>query len=392
MVSSEHKLTDSILQSHIDIISADAQSVELDLIEPMTLSFGTFPSRPSGWLKLACQINGQSMEGFGEGATLPRPLFTDDSGENIAEHMQMLSLAITKNNDPTLEQALQILSNYQFSDGGRYPTAKLATEMALLDASLKANNISAKEFVGIDPTITEVPYGKSIGGASTEAMLRQVEAALDLNAKKIKLKIAPQIFHKVIDAINAVRQEHPTMDIMVDANGGFDPTDKSHLDMLRQLDNEGLVTIEEPVSRIGTVRGLDAVRMLRRTIKFTTPICLDDCLQNADDCQRAITENLAEIINIKPGRVGSFMKSLELANFAADQKAEVMVGGMLEGTPGRSMTTVLGGYCLQLGFSIPGDLSLAQERLASDLVSPQQQLQLSPNGGIILPDGPGWGF
>jgi hypothetical protein len=86
------------------------------------------------------------------------------------------------------------------------------------------------------------------------------------------------------------------------------------------------------------------------------------------------------------------MKSLDLVKFAASHNVQVMVGGMLEGTPGRCMTTLLGAFCLHNGFTVPGDLSLAQARLSDDLVSPDRQLQLNDTGEIVLPRSHGWGF
>lgn len=382
---------EQIMAAPVAITNIDASIVGLELAEPMHLSFGTFDRRPSGWLALEGEINGKPVCGYGEGATLPRAVFTDDSGENIAANMHTLAVSAGRS-EGTVQDAIAAVHQYQFADGGSYPTARMTTEMALLDAATKAHDTSVRQAVGIPDALREVPYGKSIGGADTEAILRQAEEALALDAKKIKIKVSPALFDEVTEAITVLQNEYAGLDIMVDANGGFDPNDPEHLRMLATLDHSGLIMIEEPVSRVGSVRGLDAVRVLRGALPMITPVCLDDCLRTADDCEEAITGGLAEVINIKPGRIGSFLKGLELADFAAEQGAQVMVGGMLEGTPGRSMTTVLGAYCLQRGFTVPGDLSLAQERLSSDLVPAEKQLRLGPDGGILLPTGPGWGF
>jgi o-succinylbenzoate synthase len=382
-----------ILNTQLEVSSTSAQCVQLTLTEPMTLSFGTFSDRPSGWLALTGQANGHAVVGYGEGATLPQPVFTDDYGGNIAQNMSELARAATPNSEIAVGAALQIVQDYRFADSGHYPTARLATEMALLDAATKVHGTSVREFIGIPPKITDVPYGKSIGGATTETILRQAEDAIGQNAKKIKVKIAPHIFTEVIAAIDTLQQDHPGVELMVDANGGFDPHDQEHVAMLGQLDERQMLMIEEPVSRLGSTRGLDAVRALRRVMpSLSTSVCLDDCLRTFEDCQTVLNEGLADIINIKPGRVGSFLRSLKLVDFAARQGAEVMVGGMLEGTPGRCMTTLLGAYCLSQGFTVPGDLSLAQERLTSDLVPLANQLTMSQDGNIVLPRGNGWGF
>jgi O-succinylbenzoate synthase len=180
---------------------------------------------------------------------------------------------------------------------------------------------------------------------------------------------------------------------MVDANGTFDPTNSDHLSIIEAIDSQELTMFEEPVSRVGQVRGLDAVRLLRKAIpNLKTPICLDDCLTNIDLSTLALDENLADIINIKPGRIGSIMRAIDLAYLCKKKGKQIMVGGMLEATPGRMMTTTLAAYFYTLGFHVPGDLSLAQERLSQDLVTDDQQLKIGPQGGIIIPRSKGWGF
>ncbi|HSX32779.1 MAG TPA: enolase C-terminal domain-like protein [Candidatus Saccharimonadales bacterium] len=376
-----------------EVYNVYAQSVELELTEPMALSFGTVTSRPSGWLTMSCDVDGRPVVGHGEGATLPQAVFTDDCGPNIAGNMRSLVRAVHADTNKTVGGALDSVQAHRFRDGGRYPTARLAVEMAILDAATRASGISMKEVIGVPADITEVPYGKSIGGATAGAILRQAEEALDNNARKIKIKVSPKLFDSVTVAIDVLQREQTNVDIMVDANGGFDPTSAEDLRMIEKLDDCGLLMIEEPVSRVGEIRGLDAVRALHRALpNLTTTICLDDCLQTFEDCQTALDERLAHIINVKPGRIGSFLQAIRLVDLATSKHAEVMVGGMLEATPGRAMTTLLGAYCLHKGCTIPGDLSLAQERLTEDFVSPAKQLRLSPRGGIIVPSGPGWGF
>lgn len=382
-----------ILESSFVVEAAAAKLVELELSEPMVMSFGEYTSRPSGWLALDCRVGAVSVVGYGEGATLPQAVFTDDSGSNIVDNLQELTWLLATP-DQTVGDALDNIQSHTFADGKRYPTARLAAEMAVLDAATKAHSISVKEMIGIAPEIVDVPYGKSIGGSSAVTIVRQAEEALSQSARKIKIKISPSMFSEVMLAINTIRCDYPDIEsIMVDANGAFDPHDSEHLAMLTQLDNAGLIMIEEPVSRVGASRGLEAVRHLRQKLpNLKTPICLDDCLRTIEDCRVALDEGLANIINVKPGRIGSFILSLDLVELATECQAQVMVGGMLEGTPGRCMTTLLGAYCIDRGFVIPGDLSLAQDRLATDLVQSSKQLRLSPRGAIALPNGPGWGF
>ena len=384
------KKSQDILDQPFIIDQINAQSIDLEMFEPMSLSFGTFRTRPSGWLTLGVSMNSTSVVGYGEGATLPGPLFTDDSGETIVE--AMTHLAIAARQAGTARESLEIIQAHEFARAS-YPTARFASEMAVLDAITKANAISMADFIGLPEEITSVPYGKSIGGESEESIMRQVESSLNLHAKKIKLKISPASFPYVMTALQRIKNEHPEVELMVDANGGFDPLDATNIAMIKSLDELDLIMIEEPVSRVGDVQGIDAVRLLRERIpSLKTSVCLDDCLTSRHDCINVLENDIADIINIKPGRIGSFLQSLELVDIARSLDKQVMVGGMFEASPGRYATTLLGAYCVSRGFTIAGDISLAQERLAEDLVPPEKQLRLTSDGNIHLGRSIGWGF
>lgn len=177
---------------------------------------------------------------------------------------------------------------------------------------------------------------------------------------------------------------------MVDANGMFDVENNEHLAMLKSIDLLGLLTIEEPVSRAGRIQGLDSHRILAERMRLQTPVTVDDAIKTVDDVKTALGEGLAQAINLKPGRMGSFVECLEIADYAKSLGAEVMVGGMFEATPGRMITLSLASYCLAHGFKIPGDVSLPQERLTSDIVDPV--LYLDGNHDVVFKPDIGWGY
>ncbi len=381
---------EELMDCQCEITTSKIQTVNLTLISPMKLPFGTISQRPSGIIILEANIKGKIFEGFGEGATLPKPLFTDDSGETIGLAMAELVTDISRK-PMNFETAIRLIQSHQFEKGSRFPTARMAAEMAVIDLWAKSLGLNAGALLGMPGSIREVPFGKSIGGGNFESTIRDAEEAIKNRAKKIKLKITPDSSETVIGVISRLRSDHPDLELMVDANGTFNPEIETDLQKLRELDQLKLLMIEEPVSRVGNIRGVEAVRLLRSTLELITPICLDDCLVDLETTELALNDGLADIINIKPGRIGSIMKAIELAKRCKNLNKQVMVGGMLEATPGRCMTTILGALFLSMGFNIPGDLSLAQERLSEDLVDRGAQLQIGPGGGILLPRGNGWG-
>lgn len=378
-------------QLPLEIIASESKSINLRLKEPMKLPFGEVGTRPSGILKITVRVGNQSVEGYGEGATLPKPVFTDDSGEIIAEASSSIVEGLKNSGAMTLGDYLSDIQNFKFPNEKRYPTARMMVEMALLDAYSKSLGISVKDLLGVPEDKISVPYGKSLGEGNSDEIIASAVKALEGGARKIKLKVSPLSYREVIKAVKHL-QSLGNIEIMVDANGSFDPGDDGHITILRDIDLLGLLMIEEPVSRIGEHKGLAAVRKLRERLQLSTPICLDDCLIDLTSTQLALDENLADIINIKPGRIGSIERCLEIGVSCKERGKQVMVGGMLEATPGRCMTVTLASFFHNLGFSIPGDLSLSQERLQDDLVEPERVLNYNADGEVVIPTGPGWGF
>ena len=365
--------------------------VDIPLIEPMRLPFGIINSRPSGVLELNLVIGNEKVTGYGEGATLSQALFTDDSGETIGEAIKEVVNYLKLQGPQEFAEIIRKVQECSFTSARRYPTARMTVEMALLDAYSNHVKIPMRKLLGVQDGIEEVPFGKSVGGGTKEEVINSARESIATGAKKIKLKISPSTFTNIMSALHDLKREGDC-ELMVDANGSFDPFQESHLQMLYSLDGLGLIMIEEPVSRVGQIKGLDAVHVLRGKLNFSTPICLDDCLVDFEKTVAAIELGLADIVNIKPGRIGSIIKAVELADFCKNRNKQIMVGGMLEATPGRSMTTILAAFFETLGFTIPGDISLPQERLSTDMVSQSNLLKYGPNGGIVIPKSLGWGF
>lgn len=377
--------------SPVEILSFKSKVAELRLHSLMKLPFGTFESRPSGIVEVGIRTSTGQVYGYGEGATLPKPIFTDDSGETIGFAGQFILENLSSSHLFNLSDIFSRIQTIEFPNGNKFPTARMMVEMAVIDAYSKSEGISVRNLFQIPSDIKSIPYGKSLGEGTSEEIVKQANEALRSGATKIKLKISPTSYLEVILAIDTLKSMGK-FEIMVDANGTFDPNNTTHLNILQIIDKLGLIMIEEPVSRVGIVKGIDAVKLLRQSIDFKTPLCLDDCLVDFQTTLNAINTGLANIVNIKPGRIGSIIKSIELNSICQEKGIQIMVGGMLEATPGRCMTVVLAALFNTLGSKIPGDLSLSQERLAQDLVHENNKMKYNSKGEVVIPNELGWGF
>lgn len=364
----------------------------LKLRSPMILPFGTVATRPSAWLSVRVDVAGRKTTGWGEGATLDGPLFTDDDGGSVGDAVDRLLQALAALGPVPLGTQLRLVGDHRFEGGHRYPTARVTVEMALLDATARALGITVAALTGLPDAISTVPVGTSVGGGTYDEVVVNARRSIDAGSSKLKLKVNPTSASDIAASIDTLRSEHTGLTITVDANGTFDPHDEAHLAALAELDQRGLLLIEEPVSRVGPSRNLNAYRELRRRLPLRTTLCVDDCAVDAATTRTAMREGLASAVNLKPGRIGSLLTCIVLARDLARGGHQAFAGGMLEATPGRCMTAVLAAHLCSLGFDIPGDTSLPQDRLEEDLVPATSFLQLDAEGDLVLPSGPGWGF
>ncbi len=92
---------------------------------------------------------------------------------------------------------------------------------------------------------------------------------------------------------------------MVDANSSYTLDD---INILTQFDNYNLLMIEQPLGENDIVDHATLQKQL------SAPICLDESIHCLDDTRKAIQLESGTIINIKYGRVGGILPSLEIHN------------------------------------------------------------------------------
>lgn len=234
--------------------------------------------------------------------------------------------------------------------------AKAAVEMGCWAVAARSAGVSLSRFLGgaRDRVIT----GISIGIQETPAALvARACAARDAGYQKIKLKIQPG---RDLPYVAAVREAlGPAAHIMVDANSAYTSADTDHL---LQLDQFGLIMIEQPLGRD------DLVRHAALQLLLKTPICLDESITDLDRAEDMIALRAGRIVNIKPGRVGGFTTSIAIHDLCARHGIPVWCGGMLESGVGRGHNVALASLA---NFTLPGDLSPSARYWARDIVTPE---------------------
>ena len=250
--------------------------------------------------------------------------------------------------------------------------AKAAIETAVLDAQLRASYTSFASYLGA--TKTRVPAGVSVGIMnSLDELLGHVERYLAEGYLRIKLKIEPGWDYEPVKLIRETFGED--LLLQVDANTAYTRND---FDLLRRLDDFNLLLIEQPIEEediLGHAKLADYIQ---------TPVCLDESIVSADIARDAIELGAAEIINIKPSRVGGYIESRKIHDVSVANNIPVWCGGMLETGIGRAANLALAALP---GFTLPGDTSASSRYFEVDTTEPF----VLKDGYIDVPTGPGIG-
>lgn len=348
------------------LVELELRRIAIDLVTPFRTSFGTESRRDILLLHVTTDVG----DGWGECVAMAEPAYS-------AEFVDAAQLVIEQFLWPTLVASgdIDAASVARHLDGFvGHPMAKAAIESAILDAQLRAEGISLHRWFG--GKRDRVPSGVSVGiFESIDELLSQVQAYVDDGYARIKLKIEPGWD---VEPVRLVRELiGQDMGLQVDANTAYTRTDIEHLCRLDEFD---LLLIEQPLPED------DLIGHAKLAEASTTPVCLDESIVSLRTAADAIELGAAEIINIKPGRVGGYLEARRIHDLCLGLGVPVWCGGMVETGIGRAANAALAALP---GFTLPGDISASSRFYERDIVLDPIVVE---DGHVSVPDRPGMGF
>jgi O-succinylbenzoate synthase len=346
--------------------SLELRRIALDLVTPFRTSFGVEEHRDI----LLLHVTTDAGEGWGECVAMVEPAYSPEfvnaAGLVITEHFWPL-LAV--GGELTAADVAHRLHRFK-----GHPMSKAALEMALLDAELRADGTNLHAHFGGDRD--RIPSGVSVGiFDDLDTLLSQVQGYVDDGYARIKLKIEPGWD---LEPVRLVRELiGPDMGLQVDANTAYGRHDIDHLCRLDQYD---LLLIEQPLAEedvLGHVQLAEAA---------ATPVCLDESVVSLQTAADLIDLGAAEIINIKPGRVGGYLEARRIHDLCLERGIPVWCGGMVETGIGRAANAAIAALP---GFTLPGDISASTRFYHRDIVTDPITVE---DGTVAVPTQPGLGF
>jgi o-succinylbenzoate synthase len=342
------------------------REIQIQLLTPFQISVETTNLRRI--LLIEADVDG--VVGWGECVAGETPAYSPETIDT-AWHIQRDFLwPLLKGKE--FSSASEVWGLFEYVRG--HEMAKGAIEAAIWDAEAKQKQLPLWKLLG--GVREEIASGVSIGiKGSLEELVAAVKTELAAGYQRIKIKIKPG---KDLEQVKRLRQEFPRIKLMVDANSAYR---KEDLPLLKQLDAFHLMMIEQPLGWDDLYAHVELQKRL------DTPICLDECIHTEEQARAAIELGACKIVNIKLGRVGGYGVARRIHDLCQQNGLPVWCGGMLEAGIGRAHNIALSTLP---NFTLPGDVSASRRYWQEDIIEPE--VEVSPQGTIRVPTGPGIGF
>lgn len=337
-----------------------------DLVHPFRTSFGTQIARPT----ILVAVFSEGLTGWGECTAANDPGYSYETITTAWHILRDFLVPALLGQD--LTDPKQISAYFKRFRG--HAMAKASLENAVWDLFAKAEGVPlAKLWQG---QRERVEVGVSIGIQPTlQGLVDRVNAFVGKGYRRIKMKIEPGW---ELVPLAAIRERHPDIKLMVDANSAFSLEDAP---LFQQMDSLNLLMIEQPLHYD------DIFDHAKLQAQINTPICLDESIHSPLHAQAAIELKACRIINMKVSRVGGVSNALTIHDMCREAGLQMWCGGMLETGVGRATNLHL---ATLPNFTLPGDISATDRYYAEDIAEPPFYLN-SEDSTITVPTGPGIG-
>ncbi|WP_420574179.1 o-succinylbenzoate synthase [Kordia sp.] len=304
-------------------------------------------------------ING--IKGYGECSCRPDPYYSDEFIEGAIALVEQFVVPFLKQNQ-TFGDLIKLLDKIR---GWNF--TKAAVEMAALQVIEKNTGRSPFELLQTKP-LAHVPVGISLGlYTELDRMKEVVKNALETGYRRLKFKISPNVRIDFFEEINPMLFEADTY-VSFDANGSFGEND---LEIFNYFVNTYKTMVEQPFAPTR----FDVLLQAKKENPAAF-ICYDEEIKSIGDVLKLHHLGLLDEVNLKVGRVGGVLKSIEIIQYCAEQNIPCWIGGMFETGIGRSLNLRMASY---LPNARAHDLSPSDRYFLEDIIQPN----VTMNNGFV---------
>ena len=253
------------------------------------------------------EITCEGVTGYGEASMPP---YLGESVQTVVEFLQKVNLE--QFHDPF---RMEDILAYVDAVASGNTAAKASIDIALHDLVGKLLNVPWYKIWGLDKE--KAPSTTYTIGIDTATVVKEKTAEVAGKFNILKVKLGRDNDKEIIAAIREVS----SLPIAVDANQGW--TDKEYaLDMIHWLQEQGVVMIEQPMSKLQ----LDDIAWL--TEQSPLPIFADESVQRLSDVE--MMKGVFSGINIKLMKCTGMREAWKMVTLARALGLKVMIGCMTE--------------------------------------------------------------
>lgn len=259
------------------------------------------------------------------------------------------------------------------TSGASTPAARHGVELARTDAAARESGESLAAWLADGTPAATVPVNATVGDAPVEATARATREAVDAGYRTVKVKVGARTPDDDIARLRAVRAAAgDTVELRADANGAWDrPTAERVLDAAADLD---FAYVEQPLPA-PDLTGHAALR--GRGVE----VAVDESLA-AVGPDAVLDRGAADVVVCKPMALGGPVRTLEVAERAADHGIGAVVTTTIDGVVAR-----IGALHVAAALPEVRACGLATGgRIAADLAPDPAPVE---DGEMVVPPGPG---
>jgi L-alanine-DL-glutamate epimerase-like enolase superfamily enzyme len=251
-----------------------------------------------------------------------------------------------------------------------------AIDTALLDLEGQRRGVPVARLLSDQP-LRAVTVNAVVGSGGAAATVAFAGEAVAAGYGVLKLKVAAGALEADVERVAAVRRAHPDARIRLDANGAW--TEAEATTALASLARFDIELVEQPV-RASAVRALGRLRR-RRLLS----VAADEAVSGPGAVEALIEQRAADLLVLKPMRLGGPRRSLAIARRAAEAGVPSFVTTTFDSSIGTATALHL---AAALGGGRPADGLSTVDHLSADLVT----RPLRPRRGVLrAPVRPGLG-
>jgi len=294
----------------------------------MTIRHASFTRRESENVIIQCELE-NGMTGWGEG--VPRSYVTGETIESVMDTLSRSRVREQLANDIDVESVVAMCESSTFATEQDDPrnclsnVARCAVEMSVLDAVMKASNVSlakvaelVPEAFGIRANNDLIHYTAPITSMSAWKQTLRGRLARWYGFRDCKAKVGVDGIDD-IETLKRIRTAIGSrMTMRIDGNEAWDCEQTTA--KMRQFEPFTIAAVEQPVPH----RLSDGLAQVRQDINI--PVMLDESLCSLTDAQHAIERGTCDLFNIRLSKCGGFISSLKIAATAHRAGLAIQLG------------------------------------------------------------------